>query len=242
MLKTLPISDLYRVFGRYQLGADFIGCSHCVDPEKTRHLAQAALPSLSLSDLDSYSLKAMTTWGEVEHFKHFLPRLLELAVVESPESFTSLEVLFSKLAYAKWTNWLHEEYEAVNVFLQFFWGTRLSDEVGSRGDTSIDTVVCSLGRACPSILAYLEQWLDDDRRTSKLQLAQFICVNYDSIVQRSQLWNSYWESTSKPHQEVLRWIGTDELRESVRRSCQVLADRFLNVAHQLDTIRASLGK
>src|SRR5262245_27451164 len=113
------ISELYRVFKPYRLGPDFVGCSHCVDPADSDRLANTELHGLTLADLDSYSFNAMTTWGDAKHFKHFLPRLFEIASTDFND-FLSLEVLFGKLEYGKWYEWPEVEQDAVNDFLHAF--------------------------------------------------------------------------------------------------------------------------
>src|SRR5690242_13694260 len=102
------VEVLYQVFKPYRLGDHFVGCSHCVSAEWSRKLAETPLAALGVEDLDLYAFKAMTTWGEVDDFKHFLPRIFELALIE-PEGFNFYEVLFGKLAYGNWHDWPSQE-------------------------------------------------------------------------------------------------------------------------------------
>lgn len=107
------IEELYRVFQPYWLGPDFSGCDHCVDPKDTERLATTPLRDLGVSDLEWYGFKAMTTWGEVEHFKYFLPRLFELVAIRRGD-YPFLETLFSKLEYGDWASWPDNERHAVD--------------------------------------------------------------------------------------------------------------------------------
>ena len=106
------IAELYRVFKPYRLGDDFSGCSHCVSERESRELAAIRLRDLQAADLNRYSFKAMTTWGTVRDFKHFLPRLLELAA-EDLLQLEFPETLFGKLTYGKWRSWTRREREVL---------------------------------------------------------------------------------------------------------------------------------
>lgn len=118
---STAIVELYRVFSPYRTGDDFEGCSHCIAPAQSSYLAKMPLARLSVQDLDTYAFKAMTTWGDVSHFKHFLPRLLELVILEGVDAFNFVEVLFNKLDYGRWTDWPMAERKAIKAYLQAFW-------------------------------------------------------------------------------------------------------------------------
>ena len=51
--------------------------------------------------------------GDVEDFKHFLPRILELYVRDIENAPYDVGVLFSKLDYAHWNTWHEVEHNAV---------------------------------------------------------------------------------------------------------------------------------
>lgn len=73
------VNALFQVFKSYRLGDDFTGCQHCVSASDSQELAVVPLHELTVRQVDRYAFKAMTTWGTERHFKHFLPRLFELA-------------------------------------------------------------------------------------------------------------------------------------------------------------------
>lgn len=53
-------------------------CPCCRGPEKVRPLYDRPLRQLMPEDLHFYAFCAMTTMGDVEDFRHFLPRIFEL--------------------------------------------------------------------------------------------------------------------------------------------------------------------
>jgi hypothetical protein len=215
------IDELYRVFQPYRLGDDFTGCDHCVDTRETAHLAKTPLRDLSLEDLRRYAFKAMTTWGEVKHFKHFLPRLLELAV-DAPPDF-ELEVLFGKLEYARWEEWSPLERGSVEQYLRAFWLATIGRLPADEFDERVSTVLCALGNASSSVLWFLDTWISEPGDTTVQQLAQFILVNYDNVVTRGRLASAYWGEHETSAAEVIDWLQGPRVDAYLRRHERDLA-------------------
>src|SRR5438093_641899 len=94
------VAALYSAFAHYHLRPDTESCRHCRPEEAERRLHSRPLTQLTARDLDDYAFSALLTWGDVEDFKHFLPRLFELLTFDVLE--TDPEVLLSKLRYAGW--------------------------------------------------------------------------------------------------------------------------------------------
>jgi len=69
---------LYRAFEHYPLRPDMPRCPCCVTPAAMTDLTSRPLGELD-DELNLFTSNALTTWGDVEDLKHFLPRLLERA-------------------------------------------------------------------------------------------------------------------------------------------------------------------
>ncbi len=87
------VERLYQVFAKYPLREDTGMCPCCHDPEDRKRLHAKPLRELSPEDLEPYTWSALLTWGDVEDFKHFLPRLFE--TISDCEA--EVEVLLEKL-------------------------------------------------------------------------------------------------------------------------------------------------
>src|SRR5215213_8574195 len=96
------IEDLYLVFRRYGLRSRLDACPCCTTHGDQARIESRSLRALTPADLEHYVSKAMTTWGDEDDFRHFLPRVLELAVSNDSLSFVDTELMLSKLAYASW--------------------------------------------------------------------------------------------------------------------------------------------
>ncbi|MFC3161088.1 hypothetical protein SAMN05443633_101164 [Chryseobacterium arachidis] len=113
------IENLYSVFSKYELNSKIIGCPCCVSDSDKDKIHSKELRDLQEEDLTRYALKAMTTFGNVNDFKHFLPRILELLVDD--HLGVSIVVIFGKLDYGHWKTWEPDEQEAIEIFLFEWW-------------------------------------------------------------------------------------------------------------------------
>ncbi len=150
------IEELYSAFGRYGLAERVEGCPCCVSRDDEQRLRSAPLHRMSAGDLSKYAWKALTTWGDENDFRHFLPRLFELAADE-PDSCLDVQVLFGKLHYGGWQSWPEREQEAISKYLQALWSTTLSGEVEA---SQIEERLCCLGRATDDIEPFLQTWIE----------------------------------------------------------------------------------
>jgi hypothetical protein len=234
------IDNLYATFAPYRIGDDFTGCDCCVDVEHSARLAAPPLRELSYDDLERYSRKAMSTWGNVRHFKHFLPRLLELTI-EHRDDFLDLAVVFGKLKYAQFDSWPQHERDAVNRFFDEYWEYQLADPIVGAFEDSIDTALCAIANALPSVQRFLDVWIATCTDNAKRHLAAFILNNDDTLLKKARLSSAFWDTAGQPHSEVVGWLQSDAvLRYFVGADDSVLVDDFSYAWAQLMAIRSAL--
>jgi hypothetical protein len=113
---------LYATFAAYDAREHIEGCPCCVGHEESARLVRLPLRASSSDELGRYAFKAMTTWGDATGYKHFLPRILELAA--TPEGASppglGLEIITGKLELAGWSSWPPVERNAVLDHLRAF--------------------------------------------------------------------------------------------------------------------------
>lgn len=125
--RAAVVARLYRTFAPYPLRRQMWACPHCVAPEEIARLGRVPLAQLSGADLQRYAWKALTTWGEVADFKHFLPRWLEIILYGQDDGFAlEFSQLAAKLDYGQWRRWPRAEQEAVETALLLCWRLLLS--------------------------------------------------------------------------------------------------------------------
>lgn len=238
----VAIDNLYATFAHYRIGDDFTGCDCCVGAEHCARLAAPPLRQLTYDDLERYSRKAMSTWGNVRHFKHFLPRLLELTI-EHRDDFLDLAVVFGKLKYGQFDSWPKREQDAVNRFFDKYWEYQLAAPVAGAFEDAIDTVLCAIANALSSVQRFLDVWIATRTENAKRHLAAFILNNDGTLLKKGRLSNAFWDTTGQPHTEVVRWLQSDAVLEYFEGAHDPeFADDFSYAWPQLIAIRAALAE
>ena len=236
------IDNLYATFAHCRIGDDFAGCDCCVGADHSVRLAARPLRELSYEDLERYSRKAISTWGNVWHFKHFLPRLLELTI-EHRDDFFDLAIVFGKLRYAQFDSWPQRERDAINRFFEEYWEYQLADPIIGAAEDSIDTVLCSLSNALSTVQRFLDKWIATRTDNSKRKLAAFILNNGDTLLKNRRLSNPFWDTLGHPHSEVVCWLQSDAVFGYFDGANDpILIEDFTYAWPQLMAIRSGLGE
>ena len=210
------VGNLYAVFGRYPLNPRMSRCDHCHSDEDQARLGSRPLRELDVEDLDDYAFSALTTWGEADDFKHFLPRLLELMAFgsERHQGFMAEETLFGKLREAEWSRWPPVERQAVGRYLDELWMEALSSFPGGR---DVDALVCCLGQAVDDLAPFLDRWLETPSEAALRHLAGFVAANEESMRTRGVLWNAYWSGRPATMGQAMAWIASPSTRGALER-------------------------
>lgn len=99
-------ATVYEAFRGYPLKPKIEVCPHCELDFAEASLHARALQDLPWADLGVYPFKAMTIFGDESDFKHFLPRILELYVLDHEGAHYDVAVIFEKLkTYFGSGNW-----------------------------------------------------------------------------------------------------------------------------------------
>lgn len=121
------IEAVYRVFARYPHPAD-LRIADYRNPEKVKQgLASAPLRALGGAELGRYAGWAITTVGGPDEYRHFLPRILELALARTRWLGTAPWLIASKLNYGNWRIWPEDEQRALEGFFTAAWAATVAD-------------------------------------------------------------------------------------------------------------------
>jgi hypothetical protein len=194
-LKT-AIANLYVTFSHYPFRPEIDGCPHCIFAEDQKKLAAKALNLMESEDISRYAWKAMTTWGEVEDFKHFLPRLLEL-IATTGIAYNS-GVVLRKLEYAKWNDWEQAEKDSTHSFLLAWWTELVTEKEGFILYEFFD-MYNVLGGVDP----LLKHWVIDFEDCSFRNLVWFIQSNYYDLLGKKSYFKEFDPASIN---KLLSWI------------------------------------
>jgi len=122
------IDNLYSVFNKYTT-SDMHHCPcGCIDLDDVKKLASKRLKELEEDDFSSYHGSALYTWGDISHYKHFLPRILEVHHILGGKGMIGIDEIKTKLEYANWTTWDKDERQAIKEFILADWTTYVNEK------------------------------------------------------------------------------------------------------------------
>lgn len=190
------IENLYSVFSKYEIRSFIEGCPCCVSDRDKEKIHSKELRELEEEDLSRYAFKAMTTWGNVDDFKHFLPRILELCI--DHDLGIHPFGIFGKLKYGKWEIWEYAEKEAVITFLLEWWKYLLENRTFFDDD-----LFFGIYNVTGEMEKLLEYWKVEIAQNGFMIYVDFIRDYYQDFVNENLKNKSFDESD---HEKFLKWI------------------------------------
>jgi hypothetical protein len=174
----IAIEHLYLTFSPYTTnGIHFCNCG-CIDEQDVKKLHSKPLRWLTKYDLISYHGSALYTWGDVEHYKHFLPRICELMSVDRELSFVTLDEFHVKLDYAEWANWPENERQAIIDYVAADW----ADLVNNR-HSDIRVSVMEHYLSFLEMNDLLDLWLISKSKQALRNMVYFLYYHGNQILQ-----------------------------------------------------------
>jgi hypothetical protein len=227
------VERLYHVFEKYPLRSMIEGCPHCISAKDGKQIHSRPLRLLSSDDLELYSFKAMTTWGDEQDFRHFLPRIFELIAFDDKFS-VDIEIVFDKLPYGKWRKWPVDEQHAIEEYFRALWLRVLSIP---QHFLSVDSCICGIAQAVDNIRPYLTDWRRSNK-TAVLQLCGFVEENASTLINRGTL-SVFWRERQAQVQQIMNWlvepettafleqtfldVGSDPAAEEISKAVELVA-------------------
>ena len=182
-------------------------------------LTAAPLQMLSVENVESYVISALTTVGNVQDYKHFLPRILELAV---ESALVEPEIIASKLRYAGWHNWpLQEQRTVADVFY-----TAGNQALNAHPDEYLaDGWLCGIAILRLDIREILQAWQSAQSAGASLQRAHLLTASlFESDLDERGYWSEVDETTIHT---IQKWLLSQEAR------ADLLASRSLVSANDI---------
>ena len=219
---------------------DFAGipCPHTLGTSPLRDgdkilqaLTSAPLRELVDERIGPYSGWAITTVGDDRDYRHFLPRIFELAVANPVWLGTEPAVMASKLNMGGWRNWPANQRSAiVHVFNAAF------DAMIERhpDDWPSDAVDWLLGIAILGelIAPVIERWRTSTSANAALNMAAFVNSQSKNINKHGEIRGSFWKETSqRVRREVAELLFEERTLVFLRSTADEVSeeDRFIHL-------------
>jgi len=236
------IEDLYATFSAYPLQEDTHPCSCCHTPIANELVHGAPLRELTWRHLSDYTGDAILTWGDVDCFRHFLPRIIELTVTdaERPNGAPDAVQVFRLFYHAEWRTWPEQEQGAVKQLLSAVWQTVLSNPPIESGWIDVEEWICAISHCESDIKGNLDLWRRDDRISAAWALSclvlgseiPYVSMNVDAPVwiegqdqqafidefMKTPTASPYWDQCRAQLAQLIEWVRSPEASEKLRRA------------------------
>ncbi|QUD86347.1 hypothetical protein [Phenylobacterium montanum] len=219
---ALALDNAYAAFASYPPPIE-LEAAPTRDPKAIlASLSAAPLRHLAGEQIGPYAGWAMTTVGTVLDYKHFLPRILEQAVMNNVWMGTEPTIIAQRLEMASWRAWPQEEQEAVESVFQasWSWARQLNPEDG--GDAA--SWFCGLAVLGLDVQAAISDWLTPPPPEPGLQLALLV-QDASGLLSRLDEELGYWSYVSEATREiVINWLLSEPVRASIEASLEMVED------------------
>jgi hypothetical protein len=204
------IEKLYAVFAIYPLKLPVMGCDGCITREDIACLESKPLRKLTKQDMEKYTRKALTTWGDTDDFRHFLPRIFELALSDAEPFPFDIECISGKLAYGNWSSWPEGEQHALRSLFHTLWV-----DVINQPDKALGSWLCAFGPVESDLTFYLDTWFAG--LTTETALRNFLTFLDASRyrVRYGQLRGAFGSLHVAQASQIANWLKAPRLRESL---------------------------
>ena len=204
------VRQLYAAFEPYRVSFPLVACDHCVDASHQQQISCRPLDQLTPDDLAFYAFKAITTFGTIHDFKHFLPRIFELLARKS-DFPVDPETVVGKLSFAEWRTWHRREQQAIERFLRAWWRHALE----SPDATPLSACLGAIARAIEDLTDFLAFWCDamDRLAVARMRTAECICTE---LSLDGSDW-PFWEEHPERRQQVLDWLRGEAIASRIAR-------------------------
>lgn len=204
------VTGLNTEFSSYSHNHEMDFCPHCVSKADVALLYARPLRELTAPDLEKYAFKAMTTWGDLDDFKHFLPRIFEL-LTAPPEVTLEVDpqIVIGKLGYARWKTWPETEQTAIISFLKAWLHWRLISEFSYSSYSELSNCLESIAVVEENFAPYLSIWRTDffASNRARLNTAGFLDFSQDALYKGKLAW------AANPSQaaQIINWLLEPEV-------------------------------
>jgi hypothetical protein len=179
----------------------------------------------------------MTTWGDEDDFRHFLPRLLELWADDSI-SLLLPDSLINKLQFAGWSNWPKEEREVIMAFLVALWKDRLLSDIST---DRLSDYFYAIANAARDLTPYLEAWreLSRESHAAVYHIAHFV-IWHDGYIYSGDLFQ--WDNQLIAARQVVEWLKGEETLLALERAFYAeqdptIAEELSRAVKVIETLR-----
>ncbi|HEV7289807.1 hypothetical protein [Sphingomonas sp.] len=208
--------------------------------EILRALTSAPLRELGGEQVGPYSGWAITTVGNDRDYRHFLPRIIELAVTEPVWLGTEPPVTASRLEMATWRAWPADQQSAVLRLFHAAFDAMIARHPDEWPSEAAEWF-CGIANLGQPVAPPFERWRSSTSANAALNMARFIISESRHLRQHGEVRGSFWKDVSEDTRREVAQLLLEErtiafLHSAAERVSE--EDRF----YHLDAAVAELAR
>jgi hypothetical protein len=208
------IEALYAAFAVYPAPRDLEGSKFKDVAGMFRALKAAPLRKLTGDQIGPYAGSALLTVGGVDDYKHYLPRIIEQAVLQAPYMGTDPAIIAERLKRAGWRSWPEREKTALRSVFEAAWSWSVEQHPESGAEAS--DWLCGIAALREPLLPVLNDWSARPSMHALLQAAWLGMMAKD-LPSCSEDELGYWSYvTPEDRRLVVEWVTSAERIASFR--------------------------
>lgn len=181
-----------------------------------RLLTGQPLSALSGDDLGTYAFSALHTAGNDRDYRHFLPRILDLALRPNSQPGLSPAVIAGKLDYCGWRAWPSMEIDCIESFFALAWTFVLSSPPDL---TEATDWLAGMARARMEVGHALKTWESTKSQWAWLTLARFVLDRPKRFRDTGFICGGYWSEVDPVAiEEISLWLRSPSLADGLLRA------------------------
>lgn len=212
MISDATLRGLRAAFAAYPRRESIEVCPHCQGRPDPEVLPRIPLERLTCPQLSPFAFRAITAWGDADDYRHFLPRVLELAASPEGRDFPGFDlgVVASKLELCDFGTWPEAQRAAVSAYLREVWDSARSEDPEA-GGWSTEEVLAAAARLADDVTPFLAAWAQDASPTATLRLADLLEAARRPLLEDGDLGVRWRDAPGS--EAVARWLCEPGRRE-----------------------------
>lgn len=211
------IEELYAAFSTYTFKPGFKErCSPLTPPmDEEIELLKKPLRELSEEDLGRFPGKGIYTWGDMEDYKYFFPRLTELvALLPLPEWFE--DFYFYKFEHLDFLNWPDTEKAVTLKAVEQYFIFKITSEA-TYSITHLSIIINLLG-----IEKVMHLWEADTTVRSAYFLADILLNN-----------PNYFKIVPEYKKTFDNWLKSESVEQKIKKAISLSDDEYITYTMQI---------
>ncbi len=201
------VQALYEASSSHAFPGEFDDSYHTLDPEVAARVLARPVRELSRDDADELF---RVLWDDGPAFKHFLPRLIELAAAPwEPHHWPDLPELLETARRLKVFVDTPELYAPIVGVIESLWAFLYDSEAPAE---HVEDILCGSAWCWDSLADRLSTWLQTPRPGAQVSIAGYLLFNAEALRTRRRLTNSdRWANRPAQEMEVCEWLRSAAL-------------------------------